>query len=107
MKVMQTKKLLQCLKTQIAQGIAPFEKEIVLRIAGRDYAVRSIDTSTAPMIFEAGEEIIHDDTLAGASGAVPRAELSQETAATDAFAQAVPEATTDVTANRQSPQQKK
>ena len=103
---MKATELFAQLQTQREQGRSPFEKEVVVRLAGRDYTVRSIDVCTAAFVLEGGEEITHEDTLPGTSGAVPRAELSQETAATadaqDAFAEAVPEATTEVTTPHKS-----
>jgi hypothetical protein len=101
---MKAKDIIAHLKTQLEQGLAPFEQEVVVRLAGRDYTVRSIDASTAALVLEGGAEVIQDDTLPGTSGAVPHAELSQETAAPvdthDAFAEAVPEVTTEVATPR-------
>ena len=102
---MNARELFAQLKTQLDQGRSPLEQEVVVRLAGRDYTVRSIDVSTAALVLEGGAEVIHDDTLPGPSGAVPRAELSQETAAADAFAEAVPEVTTEGATPRTSASQ--
>ena len=103
---MKAREIFAQLQTQLVQEHSPLEKEVVVRLAGRDYTVRSIDVSTAALVLQGGEEITHEDTLPGTSGAVPHAELSQEAAAPadaqDAFAEAVPEATTEVTTPRKS-----
>jgi hypothetical protein len=62
---MQAKELVAYLKTQFEQGLSPFEKEVVVRLAGRDYAIRNIDTSTSAIVLEGGEAIIHEDSLQG------------------------------------------
>ena len=102
---MKAREIFAQLQTQLVQEHSPLEKEVVVRLAGRDYTVRSIDVSTAALVLEGGAEVLQDDTLPGPSGAVPRAELSQETAAPDAFAEAVPEVTTEVTKPRGSAQE--
>jgi hypothetical protein len=68
---MQTKEILACLKTEIEQGLSPFEKDVMVRIAGRDYAIRRIDTSTSAIVLEAGEEVLHEDSLQGDRAAGP------------------------------------
>ena len=62
---MKAKEIVAHLKTQLEQGRSPFEKEVVVRLAGRDYAVRSIDASTAAVVLEGGDEILQDDMLPG------------------------------------------
>jgi hypothetical protein len=62
---MKAKQLLEYVNTQLEQGHSPLEKEVVLRVAGRDYAIRSLDASTSAIILEGGEEVIHEDTLPG------------------------------------------
>jgi hypothetical protein len=62
---MKAKAILAYLKTQLEGGDSPFEKEVLLRVAGRDYAIRSIDASTSAILLEGGEEVTYADTLAG------------------------------------------
>jgi hypothetical protein len=108
---MQAKQLFDYLETLFEQGSAAVEHEVLLRVAGRDYAIQRLEASTVGLVLEAREAVLHADALQGTSGDVPRAELSQETAtpedAQDAFAAAAPEATIDVTPNRQSPREEK
>jgi len=62
---MKAKEILAQLKTELEEGHTPFEKEVMVRMAERDYAIRSIDTSTAAIVLEVGEEVILEDTRAG------------------------------------------
>jgi len=68
---MQAKEILAFLKTQLEEGHTPFEKNVVVRLGGRDYAMRSIDASTADIILEVGEPVLHDDSLPGERAAGP------------------------------------
>jgi hypothetical protein len=60
---MTVKDIAECINTQRTPGRATLEKEVVLRVAGKDYAIRRIDASTATIVLEGGEEVIHEDSL--------------------------------------------
>jgi hypothetical protein len=62
---MKVKQILEYLKQQSQGGTSLFEKEMVVRIEGREYAIRSIDASTSDVVLWGGEEIIHEDTRPG------------------------------------------
>lgn len=62
---MKVKQMLAYLKQQSDRSASLFEQEVVLRVDGRDYAIRSIDSSTSAVVFWGGEEIIHEDTQPG------------------------------------------
>jgi hypothetical protein len=62
---MKVKQILEYLKQQADRSASLFEQEVVLRVEGRDYAIRSIDTSTSAVVLWGGEEIIHEDTRPG------------------------------------------
>jgi hypothetical protein len=62
---MTVKEIAECVRTQLEQGRVPFEKEVVLRVGGRDYAVRGVDTSTSAIVLEGGEAVVHEDSLQG------------------------------------------
>ena len=65
---MKVRHIVDHVKQQIDSGAALWEKEVVLRVGGRDYAIRSIDTSTSDIVLWGGEEIIHEDTRPGVGG---------------------------------------
>ena len=67
---MKVKQILAYLKQQSDRSASLFEQEVVLRVEGRDYAIRSIDSSTSAVVFWGGEELIHENTLPGV-GDVP------------------------------------
>ena len=62
---MKVRQILEYLKQQSESSASLFEQEVVLRVEGRDYAIRSIDTSTSDLVLWGGEEIIHADTRPG------------------------------------------
>jgi hypothetical protein len=62
---MKVRQILEYLKQQSESSASLFEQEVVLRIEGRDYAIRSMDTSTSDIVLWGGEEIIHEDTRPG------------------------------------------
>jgi hypothetical protein len=68
---MKAKHLLEYLETQSERSEATlFEKEVVVRVGGREYAIRRVDASTSTIVLEGGEELIQEDTLPG-RGDVP------------------------------------
>jgi hypothetical protein len=68
---MKAKHLLEYLETQSERSEATlFEKEVVVRVGGREYAIRRVDASTSAIVLEGGEELIQEDTLPG-RGDVP------------------------------------
>jgi hypothetical protein len=62
---MKVRQMLEYLKQQSEGSASLFEKEVMLRVEGREYAIRSIDTSTSDLVLWGGEEIIHEDTRPG------------------------------------------
>jgi hypothetical protein len=62
---MKVRHIVDYVKQQSDSDASLFEKEVVLRVGGRDYAIRSIDTSTSDIVLWGGEEIIHEDTRPG------------------------------------------
>ena len=53
---MKVKQMLAYLKQQSDRSASLFEQEVFLRVEGRDYAIRSIDSSTSAVVFWGGED---------------------------------------------------
>ena len=53
------------LKTQLELRPSSIAKEVLLRIAGRDYAVRGIYAGTSHIIIEGGEDVTSEATAQG------------------------------------------
>jgi hypothetical protein len=62
---MKAKHILEYLETQSENSATLFEKEVMVRVGGREYAIRRVDASRSAIVLEGGEEIIHEDTRPG------------------------------------------
>jgi hypothetical protein len=62
---MHIEQLGESLQTQRERCAAPVGTEVILRVAGRDYAIRGVYADTSSIIIEAGEEVTADGISQG------------------------------------------
>lgn len=68
---MQIEQVVEQLASQLDLRPSLGGKAVVLRVAGKDYALRRIAGSASSIIIEGGEELTHDDSLSGPPSTVP------------------------------------